>query len=146
MRLDLPLVILFSPMASVKPPAFRSICAISLEVDSAARQPGPALKTLTASQLHGDGLYAFTAINAPLGLTERIHHDWVHNGKVVDSIELDISGGREPGYRAWTHKTNFPDVPNGRWEVRVVTAGGQRIGTLRFRIAADASPPAPGQA
>ena len=120
--------------------------AISLEVDSAARQPGPALKTLTASQLHGDGLYAFTAINAPLGLTERIHHDWVHNGKVVDSIELDISGGREPGYRAWTHKTNFPDVPNGRWEVRVVTAGGQRIGTLRFRIDADASPPAPGQA
>lgn len=115
--------------------------AISLELDSSARQPGPALKTVTVSQLQGAGLYAFTAINAPLGLSERIHHDWVHDGKVLDSIELDISGGRETGYRAWTHKTHFPDAPTGRWEVRVVTAGGQRIGTLRFRIEGDTALP-----
>ena len=80
--------------------------AISLEVDSAARQPGPALKTLTASQLQGDGLYAFTAINAPLGLTG------THSPRLVQTarwltVSNWISAVGEPGYRAWTHKTNF---------------------------------------
>ena len=52
----------------------------------------------------------------------------------VDRIALDISGGREAGYRAWTHKRNFPAQPAGRWRVRVVTEAGQMIGMLRFRV------------
>ncbi|MCF3971835.1 DUF2914 domain-containing protein, partial [Pseudomonas aeruginosa] len=44
------------------------------------------------------------------------------------------SGGREAGYRAWTHKRNFPAQPAGRWRVRVVTEAGQMIGMLRFRV------------
>ena len=42
----------------------------------------------------GNSLYAYTAINAPRGLKERIFHEWTHNGQRVDRIALEISGGR----------------------------------------------------
>lgn len=114
--------------------------AISLELDQASREPGPAVRRLSVAQLRDKGVYAFTAINAPLGLSEQVFHHWIHNGTIVDSIDLEILGGRKAGYRAWTHKTHFPDTPAGRWEVRVVTAGGQLIGTLRFRVTDEAAP------
>jgi antibiotic biosynthesis monooxygenase (ABM) superfamily enzyme len=37
------------------------------------------------------------------------------------------------GYRAWTHKQNFP-ATQGRWQVRVLTEDGQVIGVLRFKV------------
>ncbi len=80
------------------------------------------------------GLYAYTAINAPRGLDERIYHVWQFNGKEVDRIPLDIHGGRKEGYRAWTHKQNFPGNPAGKWQVRVLTEDGQLIGVLRFKV------------
>ena len=59
---------------------------------------------------------------------------WTFNGKEVDRIALDIHGGRKEGYRAWTHKQNFPGNPAGKWQVRVLTEDGQLIGVLRFAI------------
>lgn len=108
--------------------------AVTTTLDDASRKPGNRLRQLTNQQLHGNGLYAFTAINAPRGLKERIYHEWTHNGRRFDRIPLDISGGREAGYRAWTHKRNFPEHAEGRWRVRVVTEAGQMIGMLRFRV------------
>jgi hypothetical protein len=108
--------------------------AVTTTVDDASRKPGNRLRKLTSQQLHGNGLYAFTAINAPRGLKERIYHEWMHNGKRVDRIPLDISGGREAGYRAWTHKRNFPKQAEGKWRVRVMTEAGQMIGMLRFEV------------
>jgi hypothetical protein len=108
--------------------------AVTTTLDDASRKPGNRLHQLTNQELHGNGLYAFTAINAPRGLKERIYHEWTHNGRRVDRIPLDISGGREAGYRAWTHKRNFPQHAEGRWRVRVVTEAGQMIGMLRFRV------------
>jgi hypothetical protein len=52
----------------------------------------------------------------------------------VDRIALDIHGGRKEGYRAWTHKQNFPPNPVGKWQVRVLTEDGQVIGVLRFKV------------
>ncbi|MNY78179.1 hypothetical protein D3C86_2183290 [compost metagenome] len=52
----------------------------------------------------------------------------------MDRIALDIRGGREAGYRAWTHKQNFPPNPAGKWQVQVLTEAGQVIGTLRFEV------------
>ena len=80
------------------------------------------------------GLYAYTAINAPRGLDERIYHVWQFNGQEVDRIALDIHGGRKEGYRAWTHKQNFPPDAAGRWQVQVLTEDGQVIGVLRFKV------------
>lgn len=108
--------------------------AVTTSLDDASREPGERLRQVTNQELRNSGLYAFTAINAPRGLKERIYHEWTHNGRQVDRIPLDISGGREAGYRAWTHKRNFPEHAEGRWRVRVVTEAGQMIGMLRFRV------------
>ena len=109
--------------------------AISDHFDGAQRTPGESLQQIRPEQLRDDGLYAYTSINAPRGLNERIYHVWQHNGQEVDRIALDINGGRKEGYRAWTHKQNFPGQPVGNWQVQVLTEAGQMIGVLRFKVA-----------
>ena len=46
-------------------------------------------------------------------------------------------GGRTEGYGAWTHTRNFPEAPQGRWLVRVLTADDRMIGMLRFNVEAE---------
>jgi hypothetical protein len=108
--------------------------AVSTAMDVEQRAPAHSLRALDAAHLREAGLYAYTAIRAPLGLTERVSHVWLHEGREVDRIELDVTGGRIDGYRAWTYKRNFPDDPRGGWQVRVLTADDRMIGTLRFRV------------
>lgn len=113
--------------------------AVTDEINNRDRAPERALKVVTEGQLRA-GLYAYTAINAPRGLRERIYHEWRRNGRTVDRIALDITGGREAGYRAWTHKLNFPPYPVGRWEIHVLTEANQVIGILRFQVVKSAPP------
>lgn len=108
--------------------------AVTTAVDAEHRAPAQSLLSIDAVRLAEEGLYAYTAINAPLGLTERVSHVWLHEGREVDRIELEVAGGRAEGYRAWTRKRNFPADPRGRWQVRVLTADDRMIGTLRFRV------------
>lgn len=108
--------------------------ALSPGFDSEARQPvGQMLAT--TDRLKAQGLYAYTAIHAPLGLDETVSHVWRHRGEVVDRIELAIQGGREQGYRAWSHKQNFGDNASGPWQVDIMTQTGQRLGVIRFNVA-----------
>ncbi|MGH8381421.1 DUF5924 family protein [Pseudomonas sp.] len=118
------------------PPATLWMTEVAVSTQLENRTPGKSLSQIKASEI-GAGLYAFTAIKAPRGLNERIYHVWQFNGKEVDRIALDIHGGRKEGYRAWTHKQNFPGNPVGRWQVRVLTEDGQVIGVLRFRVIDD---------
>jgi hypothetical protein len=113
--------------------------AVTDKIDDRNRAPERELKILTDEQLR-QGLYAYTAIRAPRGLRERIYHEWRRNGRTVDRIALDINGGREAGYRAWTHKLNFPPYPAGRWEVHVLTEANQVIGILRFDVVKSDTP------
>ncbi|WP_109513340.1 DUF5924 family protein [Pseudomonas ovata] len=108
--------------------------AVSTTFDNKTRTPGDTIRQISASQLRREGLYAYTSINAPRGLEERIYHVWRRDGEEVDRIALDIHGGRKEGYRAWTHKRNFPPEVAGRWQVRVLTEDGQMIGVLRFEV------------
>ena len=126
------------------PPAALRLTGIvvATEIHRASHRPGASLKQIDAAALHRDGLYAWTAVRAPRGLEEQIHHVWLHRGVEVDRITLDIRGGREEGYRAWTHKLNFPADPAGRWQVRVVTDSGQLIGMTRFVVTATPPPAA----
>lgn len=107
---------------------------ISRSVDVPTRSAGESLTRVDAQTLHAEGLYAWSAIHVPRGLREKVVHHWLHNGKLVDAIPLDISGGREAGYRAWSHKQAFPEDVAGRWDVRVVTQSGQLIGQTAFQV------------
>lgn len=120
------------------PPAslWLSASALSPGFDVAARTPRGEM-ALTPEALNANGLYAYTAIHAPRGLNEEIVHEWRHEGELVERIPLEIHGGREKGYRAWTHKLNFPAEPEGRWRIDIMTAGGQRIGIIRFNVSED---------
>lgn len=108
--------------------------AVTSEMDNLKRAPGASLKQVSSAQLRSGGLYAYTSISAPRGLNERIYHVWRHEGVEMDRIALDIHGGRKAGYRAWTHKSNFPQEVLGDWQVQVLTEGGQQIGVLRFSV------------
>lgn len=101
-------------------------------VNIETREPGLQLVSVSTAHLHGDGVYAWTAIHAPRGLSERVYHRWLLDGQEVDSIALEISGGREQGYRAWSYKKGFPADPRGSWTVQVVTEGGRLIGQFGF--------------
>ena len=123
------------------PPATLWMTEVAVTTQLQDRTPGESIKRISVNELRSRGLYAYTSINAPRGLNERIYHVWQLNGREVDRIALDIHGGRKEGYRAWTHKLNVPPNPVGRWQVRVLTEDGQMIGVLRFRVTdADQSP------
>ena len=129
------------------PPATLWMTEVAVTPQLQDRTPGESIKHISVNELRARGLYAYTSINAPRGLNERIYHVWQLNGQEVDRIALDIKGGRKEGYRAWTHKQNFPPNPVGRWQVRVLTEDGQMIGVLRFRVTdADQSSSASSQA
>lgn len=118
------------------PPAALRLTDITLshQVDVQQRKPVGSIKQLDTNALHQHGLYSWTAVKAPRGLNEKIFHVWIHNKKIVDRIALNISGGREQGYRAWTHKMNFPADSVGKWQVHVVTESGQLIGLTKFTV------------
>lgn len=107
---------------------------VSRSVDVAARAPGPALRTTDVATLQAGGVYAYSAIRAPRGLEEKVYHRWIQDGRTIDRIPLHIEGGREQGYRAWTHKEDFPADPRGDWKIEVLTDSGQLIGLMRFRV------------
>ena len=90
---------------------------------------------ISAGEVKQRGLVAYTAIYAPAGLRQRVSHVWKHKGQVVEVVGLSpVLGGRREGYRTYSRKTSFPAEPEGRWSVDVVTASGQLIGRLRFRV------------
>ena len=91
--------------------------------------------TISADEVKQRGLVAYTAIYAPAGLRQSVSHVWRHRGQVIETVSLaPVLGGRREGYRTYSRKTSFPEEPEGRWSVDVVTASGQLIGRLRFRI------------
>ncbi len=118
------------------PPATLWLTEITIthHVDRENRSAGNGLATVSVEQLRREGVFAFTAVRAPRGLQETIHHEWIHDGERYDYIPVQINGGREAGYRAWTRKENFPDDPVGQWEIRVKTKSGQMIGRARIQV------------
>ncbi|SOC26039.1 hypothetical protein SAMN05877962_12537 [Alloalcanivorax xenomutans] len=106
---------------------------MALTLNRERREPLVTGTRFDASELSG-GLFAYTAIRAPLGLGQPVDHYWYHDGQLVDRIGLELTGGRQEGYRTWSHKRHFPDHAEGRWRVEVRTGRGQVIGVLRFDV------------
>lgn len=121
--------------ASLVPPLTLSLeqRAVSVNFNRERRQPLITGDRFRSDEL-ADGLYAYTAIRAPLGLGQPVSHYWFHDGKRVDEVPLKVTGGRKQGYRTWSHKSRFPGNPVGAWRVEVRTANNQIIGVLRFEV------------
>jgi hypothetical protein len=117
-----------APLSLVRPTLARAV--LDLEpVDPVVR--------VTVAQLHAwGGLVAFTPVAAPAALRQPIEHRWRHEGRVISSVRLPtpVRGGRPGGFRTYSRKSDFPPDAHGRWTVDVVTASGQLIGRLRFRV------------
>lgn len=113
--------------------------AMALSFDRSHREPLVVGTRFETDEL-GSGLYAYTAIRAPLGLGQTIYHYWFHDGEPVDRIRLRVTGGRQRGYRTWSHKSHFSRDPAGHWRVEVRTGNQQIIGVLRFQVVDGRSP------
>ena len=96
--------------------------------------PGAPLRSLDAQALQRDGLVAFAAIRAPLGLSQSVAFEWRHQGELQDRITAVVRGGREEGFRLYSRKQNFPAEPRGRWTVDLLTPQGQRLQRLEFSV------------
>jgi hypothetical protein len=79
------------------------------------------------------GIVAFAAIRAPAGLSQQIVFEWKHNGD-RERIEVEIHGGREDGFRAYSRKQVFPADSAGLWTVDVLTPQAQLLERLRFVV------------
>ncbi len=85
----------------------------------------------------GSRVYVFTSIFAPTDLQKSVAHRWrwknPSTGKwqEADRIGYRITGGRDGGYRGFTHKSNLME---GKWRVEVVTEEGLVIGIVSFDV------------
>lgn len=78
-------------------------------------------------------LHVLTPIKAPLGLKESVQHRWYKNGRLVwASPFIQVTGGREQGFRLWTNYQFDVVEPGAVVRVDAVTEGGQLIGRARI--------------
>ena len=84
-------------------------------------------------------LHVITAIKAPLGLRETVQHRWYKNSRLVwASPFIQVTGGREQGFRLWTNYQFDVLEPGAVIRVDAVTEGGQLIGRARLNTARSA--------
>jgi hypothetical protein len=91
-----------------------------------------------------NGVYFFSAVNAPAELTAPISYVWEYfdsaNNKWVvsgDPITLTLAGGREDGYRAYSQKEN---ISEGLWRVTVKVGNNRVVGRLKFNVVKGGTP------
>lgn len=75
-------------------------------------------------------LVCWTAISAPLGLSEKLVHVWRHDGKVLSRVELSVRGGRKDGFRTWSRHRVARSRAQGEWRCSVETSLGQSLGSV----------------
>lgn len=84
-----------------------------------------------------NGAYFFSAISAPALLTAPISHVWEYYDPVINrwveksTISFTLAGGRENGYRSYSHKENITD---GLWRVVVKVDSKRIVGRMKFYI------------
>lgn len=87
-----------------------------------------------------EGVYIFTSIFAPTDLEKEIIHRWkwynpkTEEWETVEDISYDITGGRDNGFRGYTHKRN---LNAGEWKVEVLTKEELVLGVIDFDVVID---------
>ncbi|MBI5003853.1 DUF2914 domain-containing protein [Candidatus Kaiserbacteria bacterium] len=91
----------------------------------------------------GEGVYVFSSIFAPAGLSTVILHEWQKYDDIsqqwisAGTVRFPIVGGRDGGYRGYSFKSSL--LP-GKWRVNVITEYGQLIGRIAFEIVPTTDP------
>jgi hypothetical protein len=67
-----------------------------------------------------------------------VKHVWMHNGKEVAGVELPV---KSVAWRTLSQKKIMPSW-TGDWEVKVVDASGNELGSVKFTVNAVAAAPA----
>ena len=87
----------------------------------------------------GDAVYCWVSVFSPTRFKERLAVRWLyddprHGWSDQDAIPLDITGGRDEGWRGFTLKSKHKP---GRWSVRVTTSDGRELGRIGLTIVSD---------
>lgn len=85
---------------------------------------------------NGDQIYFFARIFSPARFSDSVILHWSYKdprkGWVsTDSIPMQISGGRQDGYRGFAVKQNYTA---GEWKVSVQTTDNREIGRMYFNV------------
>jgi len=95
----------------------------------------------------GDSIHCFISVFSPTNFKERLQVRWQFRDPEegwldADTIPLDITGGRDEGWRGHTRKSNYKP---GRWRVRVETSDRRELGRIALTVvpATSPSPPKP---
>jgi hypothetical protein len=94
--------------------------------------PGVAVERVTSAELE-NGVIAFVAIRAPMGVAQSVVFEWRH-GSESERIVAEIHGGNESGWRTFARKQSFPVNSRGKWTVDVLTPQRQLLKRLSFVV------------
>lgn len=92
----------------------------------------------------GDVLHFFVRVFSPTSFRDEIRIRWLYREagghasewKSMDTIPIEIVGGREEGYRGYSTKSHYKE---GLWSVQVETADRRELGRLYFKVESDPS-------
>jgi hypothetical protein len=84
----------------------------------------------------GDKVYVFFRIFSPTHFSDRVRLVWSHDDPKYgwvkqDEIPIEISGGRDLGFRGYGLKSNY--VP-GDWRVQLETLDGREVSRIHFNL------------
>lgn len=84
----------------------------------------------------GDQIICFAKIFSPARFQGKLRVRWSHKDPQRgwhswDTIPLEVSGGREDGFRAYTVKSNYQP---GDWRATIETEDGREVGRISFEI------------
>lgn len=82
-------------------------------------------------------IYFYSAVFAPTSFNVPIFHEWQYfddvknEWKTTDTLQFEVIGGRDGGYRGYSLKMN---IFAGEWRVNVITKRGQHVGRTSFTV------------
>lgn len=89
----------------------------------------------------GDKIYYYAQVYSPARFSDQIFVRWLFKDpktgwQKTDRIPLQISGGREDGFRTLATKANYQP---GEWRIQLETEIGHEITRLDFEVVADSN-------
>ncbi|MBI4814775.1 MAG: DUF2914 domain-containing protein [Deltaproteobacteria bacterium] len=113
--------------APILPPAPLSLAKIGIGTEIVERE----LVSAGARLDRPSSLYCQSSIRAPLGLRDRLFHTWRIDGRFVQRVEVEVSGGRAAGFRTWSR---WSSPRQGVVSCLVETETHQRLGVASASV------------